>query len=404
MDHIEIYRNIIKQDVVLGKGIKSPFRNDRKPSFGIYKSKNGSIRWKDFAYSGGDIYSLVMTIEGCNFSEAVEKIYKTMGNGIEMNFKEEYLKIDPIYEYFVEIETKNEIIDFSLSKFIKKINYFNLSTNIYDRGFRQFLTYGSGREKYEEINGRFHVNFEAGLKPFLDKIYINLDVIDLYFGILISKGVLYKQEEGKQRIKILDLDKCIFFPKGEKCYKLWFPFKEKHDRYKAGPADGSFFGQLLLENINSFTQEHLLIKDIIIMAGEKDVLTFMKDSQYSFWQKYYDQRMNKDGSHLFQTMSVCLSSESANLTWDQYNKLKCSCSGNIFVYYDNDEVGKKNMNKICEEYPDIIPLGVLHDMYPNLKDYNDIVSFHNGSIPFDWEEIKKQAIKKHEQLVSSQGR
>lgn len=58
-----------------GVCIRSPFRQDRNPSFNIYMSRKG-VRYKDFGDEGihGNCYDLVMRLFCLTFQEALEKI------------------------------------------------------------------------------------------------------------------------------------------------------------------------------------------------------------------------------------------------------------------------------------------------------------------------------------------
>lgn len=58
----------------------SPLREDNKPSFSTYES-NGLIRWKDFAYGGGNIYDFVMEYESVSYNECLKIIQDILDNG-----------------------------------------------------------------------------------------------------------------------------------------------------------------------------------------------------------------------------------------------------------------------------------------------------------------------------------
>ena len=68
-DILRYYFNIDKCKV-----ISSPFRQDRNPSFALYKT-NGRIHFKDFATGEtGSVYDMVMMKEGLTFKECLKKI------------------------------------------------------------------------------------------------------------------------------------------------------------------------------------------------------------------------------------------------------------------------------------------------------------------------------------------
>lgn len=390
MDHLQIYRNIIKQDVVLGRGIKSPFRNDKKPSFGIYRSKNGSIRWKDFAHSGGDVYSLVMTMENCSFKDAIDKLYKDLGNNININIIPDEIERPKEYEYGV-------IYSYTGHEKDEVYYLFDQITSLFHSVSLMPIFQHSNKYEFEKNSLITKLEKEFGIKEFSIAAYDGY-----YFGAgrIIKREIKEPDNNGIIRFgsieSVLNTDDGILFIKSGKSFKCWYPKNQKEFRYKSGPSDGSFFGELLMNKINKMAVQDVKIKDILIMAGEKDVVSFASNN-ISSEHLIVITNVCADNNYI-DTFPVCLSSESANLTWDQYNKMKSSCNGNIFILYDNDETGKKNMKKICQEYPDIIPLNMVHNMYPELNDYNDIVVANGVKDPINWKELKEKAIKQNEEL------
>lgn len=74
MDHLVLFERLLKvPEIKLGRSIRSPLREgDKHPSFNIFRSRNGQVRFNDFAYKGGDVYDLVKMMYNCNFTEALE--------------------------------------------------------------------------------------------------------------------------------------------------------------------------------------------------------------------------------------------------------------------------------------------------------------------------------------------
>lgn len=74
-DHWELAERIMQVKLVPGKAVRSPLRKeDRNPSFNVYRGDDNKVRWKDFAAEGGDIYSLAMHWYQCDFAEALKKL------------------------------------------------------------------------------------------------------------------------------------------------------------------------------------------------------------------------------------------------------------------------------------------------------------------------------------------
>lgn len=69
--------------------ISAPYRQDSKPSVGIYVNKNGKIQFTDFGTKdSGGVFDLLMKTWGCNFQKCIDTIVKDfdslMHNGAEI--------------------------------------------------------------------------------------------------------------------------------------------------------------------------------------------------------------------------------------------------------------------------------------------------------------------------------
>ena len=73
VDILSFYLNIKEIPCV----IHSPFREDNRPSFGLYLSNNGRIYYKDYATNeNGGIFDLLGNLWKCNYKEVLERINK----------------------------------------------------------------------------------------------------------------------------------------------------------------------------------------------------------------------------------------------------------------------------------------------------------------------------------------
>lgn len=73
IDILSFYFNIKEIPCV----IHSPFREDNRPSFGLYLSNNGRIYYKDYATNeNGGIFDLLGNLWKCNYKEVLERINK----------------------------------------------------------------------------------------------------------------------------------------------------------------------------------------------------------------------------------------------------------------------------------------------------------------------------------------
>src|SRR3972149_3371377 len=83
IDELTLYEKYIGQNIRIGKCIKSPLREEKHPSFNIYRAVNGRVLFKDLAGDGGDIFNFVMIKYCLTFPQAVRKIAEDLG--IEKN-------------------------------------------------------------------------------------------------------------------------------------------------------------------------------------------------------------------------------------------------------------------------------------------------------------------------------
>ena len=73
IDILSFYFNIKEIPCV----IHSPFREDNRPSFGLYLSKSGRIYYKDYATNeSGGIFDLLGNLWKCDYKEVLERINK----------------------------------------------------------------------------------------------------------------------------------------------------------------------------------------------------------------------------------------------------------------------------------------------------------------------------------------
>lgn len=79
----DIYRYYLTDGFTIGKVMKSPFRQDKNPSFGIFKSsQTGQLLFKDQATGQtGNCIDFVRAMENCTYKAALVKILKNINKG-----------------------------------------------------------------------------------------------------------------------------------------------------------------------------------------------------------------------------------------------------------------------------------------------------------------------------------
>jgi hypothetical protein len=69
-----IMKHYLGFEFELGKAYKSPVREDSNPSFALYKTQDGSIKFKDFNGAQGSCFDLVMLLHGLDYSDCLQRI------------------------------------------------------------------------------------------------------------------------------------------------------------------------------------------------------------------------------------------------------------------------------------------------------------------------------------------
>ena len=74
-----------------------PDHRDHSPSFTIFKQADESWNWKCFGCGkSGNIFQLIIAIEGCSFQDAVEKVAKMAGE--QTSWEQEEQRVTKVFQ------------------------------------------------------------------------------------------------------------------------------------------------------------------------------------------------------------------------------------------------------------------------------------------------------------------
>ncbi len=79
VDHWQVFEHFLGTAIRPKQLMLSPFRDERHPSFGIFRGRDGVVRYKDFAEEGGDIYAYIQRAHKVTFQEAVKQVALKLG-------------------------------------------------------------------------------------------------------------------------------------------------------------------------------------------------------------------------------------------------------------------------------------------------------------------------------------
>ena len=121
-----IYCYYLGREIKINKPISSPFRTDKHPSWSLYRSNKGILRYKDFATGDtGNVVDLVQKLYELSYGKALQKIWKDLvvktPHSIKRTIKS--IEIQQKKENLIEIKRKNfteKDIDFWLKYKISK--------------------------------------------------------------------------------------------------------------------------------------------------------------------------------------------------------------------------------------------------------------------------------------------
>lgn len=82
LDPLEIYTYYIGREAKLNKPTNSPLREDKNPSWTLFKARSGDIMYKDFSTGdSGNVVHLVANLYNISYKKALEKIWSDMMTG-----------------------------------------------------------------------------------------------------------------------------------------------------------------------------------------------------------------------------------------------------------------------------------------------------------------------------------
>jgi hypothetical protein len=171
-DEIKVAKDVSISSILVGAGMKpssannarefyrSPFRNENQASFVVSRKTN---TWKDWGDgSRGDSIDLVMKIEGCSFSEAINYLLNDKRSYKKHDYsKFEDVKINGIDIIDVEDITNEGLIHYSLSRgisievlkaFCKQVTF---SFTERDYVIHRAIGFKNDKGGWELRNGRF---------------------------------------------------------------------------------------------------------------------------------------------------------------------------------------------------------------------------------------------------------
>ena len=92
---VEILTTVFPQIHMLPCVICSPLRRDKRPSFSLYLSNEGHVRYKDFAHSevSGGLLDLLCEYWNCTFSQCLDKLCDLLITGKDITIKPKQIKV-----------------------------------------------------------------------------------------------------------------------------------------------------------------------------------------------------------------------------------------------------------------------------------------------------------------------
>jgi len=110
IDDYYIYCYYLDKEVKINKPISSPLRKDKHPSWSLYRSKNGILKYRDFATGeSGNIINLVQKLYELNYGQALKKVWQdvVIKKPVSLRRTIKNIEVRTNKENIIEVKRKN---------------------------------------------------------------------------------------------------------------------------------------------------------------------------------------------------------------------------------------------------------------------------------------------------------
>lgn len=288
----DIYAKFLKHNDFLKGNISSPFTEDKKASFKIYK--NGTFKCFSSGKQG-DVFQFVAHSKDLNCKTQFNDVLRAIASEMNLNINTETDN--------KKVSTKNDVV--------------------------------ASKQQLQQLKKNIAPEEKQPLKLTVEiREYTTLD-LEYWNKLGVKKSILEKYKFNSISSYTWTGKKPIYTKKGsiafviefQGSFKLYIPNQIQIGIKKnvLPPFPKGIFGT---DQLGAEKKENL-----IICAGEKDVIVGCSRGFYT----------------------VTFGSESGHPKNEEIEKLKSLCN-NLFICYDNDKAGENGRNAITERFPEIIPL------------------------------------------------
>lgn len=103
---LDIFNYYSGKSLRINKPVLSPLRNEKNPSFSLFKGKDGNIYYKDFVLGGGDCIKFVQKLFNLNHLEALSKVVIDFNLGYYFDHKPLNKTVN---KNFVKVDREKEL-------------------------------------------------------------------------------------------------------------------------------------------------------------------------------------------------------------------------------------------------------------------------------------------------------
>jgi predicted P-loop ATPase len=361
----DIYIKFLNLNTFPKQNISSPFSDDKKPSFKVWK--NGSFKCNSTGKQG-DVFQFVAELKNLDCKSQFNQVLNVVA--FEMNL-------------ILETATNKKTFAKETQTFAKPLQK-PLQQQL-QQGAPSALESGTDKKTFAKETQTFSKALQKSETSFAkEKAPSHLSVsireftlLDLqYWNALGVKRVLLEKYKlhsissytwtGNKPI-YTKKESVAFALELQGSFKLYIPNQIEIGIKKnvLPPFPAGVFG---LEQIGAEKKENL-----IICAGEKDVIVAHSRGFYA----------------------VTFGSEAIHPKEEQIQKLQSLCK-NLFICYDNDKTGGNGRNAMIKRFPKIIPLQLPEN--EAVKGY-DITDYFQEYKPIDFQKIMDLAVKNKNAVI-----
>lgn len=328
--------------------ISSPFSEDKKPSFKLYKTD----KFKCYSTGkSGDVIQFVADLHNLDCKTQFHEVLNIIASKTNLNEQRSSISKHDFSNLNSSKNTSNNFAKNNkelLQNTVNPINTGEIDT-INDSTDNKILCNATAKDSIFKIDNINNVEFQTRHLEFWKQYGITLETLKKYTVNPIDSFGFYSSSKEKNININFNENEIAFSYEVNSNHEIYIPEQKTKKKF--------FCNGLLQNDIFGLQQLPAKVENLIICAGKKDALVAISR-----------------GFH-----AISFRSETQKPTEEQIQVLQNICK-TLFICYDNDKGGENGTKNIISQFPEIISL-------PLPKSYNDIADYFLENSQNDFQQI-----------------